>query len=159
MNKKTKNIISIVIILVLVVCLAFTIGDNREANREVVNFNMPTTTRRGNTYRNNRFNMPKRDNEVENKETEKNDEIDTKEDTTEKTDEIKEDSKCKCQEFVTPQVDNWNNQRIVVKRTNDNNSLKTALIVIESFLLGGTVMFLILNNLEKEDNNKTRRVK
>ena len=157
MNKKTKNIISIVIILVLVVCLAFTIGDNRE----VVNFNMPTTTRRGNAYRNNRFNMPKRDNEVENKETEKNDEIDAKEDTTEKTDEIKEDSKCKCQEFVTPQVDNWNNQGMnlpVTNRTNDNNSLKTTLIIVESFLLGASVMFLILNNLEKEDN-KTRRVK
>ena len=60
MNKKTNNIIAIVIIIVLTICLAFTIVDNNETKTEVVNFDMPDTSRRGKVlYQGNRFNLPK----------------------------------------------------------------------------------------------------
>ena len=156
MNKKTNNIIAIVIIIVLTICLAFTIVDNNETKTEVVNFDMPNTSRRGNVpYQGNRFNLPK-DNKVDQLEDFNKNKEDTTVDSEDKED--KNDS-CNCQE-IRPSIKNRDNEiRSIptINKTSDN-SLKTVLIVAESLLLGATVMFLIMNNIEKEEK-KEKRVK
>lgn len=173
MDKKTKNIIALIIIAVLVVCLAFTIRDGDQNNNERVDFITPrsSTNRQGYRY-NNAFDWSK-NNEEEEKDGEEKDNIlesDTKDEDifdTNKNDAVKEKS-CNCQKSIMPQGGSGNKpfrDFMMKEGTIKDNTLRTVLIIAESFLLGGATMFLILNNTNKEikeeknSNNKTRRVK
>ena len=145
MDRKTKNIVVGIIIIILVVCLAFTVNDGKE-EREIFNIDVPSTSNRRMPSRDNRFNWPNKDTKEKEEENE--------------TEEAKKDNECNCQGVVKTSVNNRNKNFNNIMPMEEyektsNTSLKTALIIIESFLLGGSVMYLILNNI----NNETKEEK
>ena len=149
MTKKTKNIIVISIIGVLLICLAFTIKEMRQDNDFIPRINQTNINRRDMRRHNYRFN-PEIDDRTENKD--END-ASNKEETT------KEDSSCGCN-MRSRLYDNRDNMFYgeeifdISPTVSTNDSLSVWLIGIETFLLGGSVMFLILNNI---DDDKSKR--
>ena len=146
MEKKTKNIIAIIIIVVLLICLAFTIrgnGHNLERNK----------VDRLNTL-----------NEIQKKEfddrlmlQEKETENTTDEKEKDAVDSYKNAKRPPLRENSRKELDRNANFNMP-QRESHNTSIGVILIAIETFLLGGAVMFLIYNNIGNTEtkNNKNK---
>ena len=172
MEKKTKNIIVSIIIVVLIICLAFTIASNRQKQTVIGNFAIPKVTNKGNNRNpNNRFNGQEKDTKKEetredskSESTTDNNETSDKKSTSDTLVEPKTDCKCYDYQGQNDVMDDAFMGGMMFNQHQEANddALKIALITIESFLLGGAVMFLVLTNVTKENDtvkNNSRRVK
>jgi len=104
MNKKTKNIISIVIIVVLIVSMILTVYFGKDHHKIINNRNLPS------------FNNRQNDNQGRMMPRQENNKIDQ---------------------------DNYNKPN----RVGTMNTISIILINAQSFLLGGTIVFIIMNNI------------
>ena len=142
MTKKNKNIIVIIIIFVLLVCLGLTIYFAGCDKKSSIKYNDTRITLPRQDNRNNqrKYNIPNK--------KDKSNPSDEKEesDTTKEKTSLEESNNIVS--FLS------NNRQIMIPSENRStkglSSKYVVLISIETFLLGASIMYLIMNNIDNE---------
>ena len=145
MTKKNKNIIVIIIIFVLLVCLGLTIYFAGCDKKSSIKYNDTRITLPRQNNRNNqrKYNIPNK--------KDKSNPSDEKEesDTTKEKTSLEESNN-----NVSFLSNNRFNRQIMIPSENRStkglSSKYVVLISIETFLLGASIMYLIMNNIDNE---------
>ena len=147
MTRRNKNIILSAIIIVLVVCLGLTFYFGRE--KESFINSMPNFYRYNSAVKNEK----KTDSKSANRKKEELKDALTEDEFQEEETNDNEDSKKEAltnKKCVGEKCIPNNNFKIRNNRT--NYSTKTVVLIsVETFLLGAAVMYLVVNNLDKEE--------
>ena len=166
MNRKNKNIIVISIIIVLLVCLGLTIHFAKTDNYD--KFDFSNNDQMMERFPGSQDNRPSSDSQNRNRRFEKpGNRQDSTTDESKDKNEDREDEKTpnntanelESDYLVTElgqgkQKDFNNNQLIMPSNFKQSESISTKYVVligIETFLLGASIMYLIMNNIEREE--------
>ncbi len=145
MTKKNKNIIAIFVIVVLLICLGLTFhfAKNDRGGFKVDNKNT--------TFRDN---LRKNENSIEDNNIKKDSE-ESEDAVTETSDKRTKRDSAKRRNLPSNFDKNgeFNPKTVMPNGFNQNRGMSTKYVILiaaECFLLGGAVVYLIMNNLEKE---------
>ena len=144
MNKTTKNIILIVLLVILFIAAFFTVKQIN--NRDSISFDKTKITNNGNFDTNN---IPNIDNKKEDSVLDDN--TSTEKEATESNSTRKRPNMKERPSHNRKQFDFNGN---FPKPSNKNNDIFIVLFGIESALSGAIILYLILSNLKKEEVKK-----